>query len=572
MVAIASRRRSHAKGVTHLFTLIGGHISPIVVGAKRAGIRVVDVRHEVNAVFAADAYARLSGIPGVAAVTAGPGVTNTITALKNAQLAQSPVVLFGGATATALKGRGALQDIDQRALVEPHVKRFFQVERVRDLGAAVTDAFALAKRGTPGPVFIEAPVDVLYDEAMIREQYLGKMQKRSFPEKVLAAWLTRHVSTLFADKDAPLPRRDDVAVPAPDGEQVVRAALRLMAAERPLLVIGSQAVVEAAHADAVSHAVLALGIPVYLSGMARGLLGPHHPLHMRHKRREALREADVVVLAGVTCDFRLDYGAHIGRKTFLISANRRMADMMKNRVPDLRVQGDAGAFLVGLARETARDAVRPAWREKLAVRDAMRDREIDVDAAKEAPPVNPIALCQTIESVMADDAIIVVDGGDFVATASYVVHARRPVSWLDPGAFGTLGVGAGFAMGARALSPDREVWILYGDGSVGYSITEFDTFVRHRMPVIAVVGNDACWMQIARDQGELLGDLVGCELARTDYHRVVEGFGAKGLLLDDIANAREVLLEAKSWAKKGVPVLVNVHIGRTDFRKGSLSV
>jgi acetolactate synthase-like protein len=560
------------EGVTHLFTLVGGHISPILVGAKRAGIRVIDVRHEVNAVFAADAFARLSGTPGVAAVTAGPGVTNTITALKNAQMAQSPVVLFGGATATALKGRGALQDIDQRALVSPHVKRFIQVERVRDLGASVTDAFATAKRGTPGPVFIETPVDVLYDEAMIRAQVLAKTKRRSFGERAIAAWLERHVNTLFADKNAPLPPRGDVVMPSPDAEQVVRAALRLMSAERPLLVIGSQAVVEAAHVDAIARAVDALGVPVYLSGMARGLLGADHPLHMRHKRREALEQADVVVLAGVPCDFRLDYGAHIGRKTFLISANRRMADMLKNRVPDLRVRGDAGAFLVALSREVGRDAVRPSFVEALAARDRTRDREIASDAAVAAPPVNPIALCQVIESVMSDDSIIVVDGGDFVATASYVVRARRPLSWLDPGAFGTLGVGAGFAMGARACAPSREVWILFGDGSVGYSIAEFDTFVRHQMPVIAVVGNDACWMQIARDQGPLLGDLTGCELARSDYHRVVEGFGAKGLLIDDLAHAKDVLLEAKEWARRGVPVLVNVHIGKTDFRKGSLSV
>ena len=181
-------------------------------------------------------------------------------------------------------------------------------------------------------------------------------------------------------------------------------------------------------------------------------------------------------------------------------------------------------------------------------------------------------MCQGIEDALIDDSVLVADGGDFVATASYITTPRAPLCWLDPGPFGTLGVGAGFALGAKLCRPDADVWLLYGDGSAGYTIAELDTFVRHGLPVIAVVGNDASWAQIARDQIEILGDDVGTVLARTDYEKVAEGFGAKGLRLDDPARVDEVLAEAKRLAAQGHPVLVNAHIGKTDFRKGSISM
>src|SRR5262245_48396298 len=191
-----------AHGVPRLFTLCGGHISPILSAARARGIRVVDVRDEVTAVFAADATARLSGRPGVAAVTAGPGITNTITALKNAQLAQSPLLLLGGAAPTALQGRGALQDIDQRPLVDPHVKRFIKLRRVRDLGPAVADALALAQSGVPGPVFVECPVDLLYDEAAIRQWYAEAAGKgTAWPDRTLRWYLNRHVQRMFAGRN-----------------------------------------------------------------------------------------------------------------------------------------------------------------------------------------------------------------------------------------------------------------------------------------------------------------------------------------------------------------------------------
>jgi len=564
-----------AHGVQRLFTLCGGHISPILSAAKARGIRVVDVRDEVTAVFAADATARLTGLPGVAAVTAGPGITNTITALKNAQLAQSPVILLGGAAPTALQGRGALQDIDQRPLVEPHVKRFFKMRRVRDLGPTVADAFALARSGVPGPVFIECPVDLLYDEASIRQWYAEAAGKgTSLPERALRWYLNRHAGRMFAGSDdTTLPSVQTTYLPRA-GESATRAATAALArAERPLLVIGSQAVVRAESADALARAVARLDVPAYLSGMARGLLGRDHPLQMRHARRQALREADCVLLAGVPCDFRLDYGRHVRRGATLIAANRSTRDARLNRKPTVTAIGDAGLFIESLAAAApAAEAKRDAWLATLRARDQARESEIDTQAAAVGEFVNPLMFFRALEQEAGDDALFVADGGDFVATASYVLRPRGPLGWLDPGAFGTLGVGAGFAMGAALARPDRAVWIVYGDGACGWGLAEFDSFVRQGIPVIAVVGNDAGWTQIAREQVKMLHDDVATVLARTDYHAVAAAFGAEGILVRSMSEVQPALARARELASRGKPVLVNVWLDKTEFREGSLSM
>ena len=563
-------------GVRFLFTLCGGHISPILVGAKQLGIRVVDVRHEATAVFAADAVARLSGTPGVVAVTAGPGVTNTITALKNAQMAQSPILVLGGATGTVLKGRGALQDIDQMALVAPHVKWATSVSRVRDLVPAVQKALDLARSGVPGPVFVECPLDLLYDEDLVRGMYGAKAsagKTRSLGQRALGAYLRRHVNRLFAGaQDVDISEPVASPVPLPASRELRKAAKILAAARSPVLMVGSQALLETNQVEVLAASVERLGIPVYLSGMARGLLGTNHPLQLRHKRREALRQADLVLLAGVPCDFRLDYGRQIPRQARLVSINRSATEVRKNRRPTFGAVADPGLFLVRLAQLTKVGDSWAGWLSTLRERDEERQREIQHQASATIENLNPIDFLQSIEKVLPDDSVLVVDGGDFVATASYVLSPRGPLSWLDPGAFGTLGVGAGFALGAKLCRPEAEVWLLYGDGSCAYSLAEIDTFVRHQLPVIAVVGNDASWAQIARDQIELLKDDVGTVLLHTDYDVVAEGYGGKGIRLASPAGASAALANARQEAAAGKPVLINAIIGKTDFRKGSISV
>ena len=565
-----------AHGVEFLFTLCGGHISPILKGAKDLGIRVVDVRHEATSVFAADAVARLTGVPGVAAVTAGPGVTNTITAVKNAQLAQSPVVILGGATATMLQGRGALQDIDQLALFKPHVKWATAVKRVRDLAPALRRAFEMAQRGVPGPVFVECPLDVLYDETMIREWYDGATPKgKGLGARILRHYMKHHANRLFAGLDD-LDTEVVAAITAqhPSRSAVSAAAKTLERAERPLLVVGSQALVAAQEAPEVADAIERLGVPVYLSGMARGLLGAAHPLHRRHQRRKALKEADVVMLAGVPSDFRLDYGRHVRAGACLISANRSKTDLRRNRRPDIGTLADAGFFLRALAELVPQGTSQrwQGWQLSLETRDAEREGEIDATASKVGEYINPVRLCRAIDERLPQNSIVIADGGDFVGTASYIVKPRKLLSWLDPGAFGTLGCGAGFALGASLCRPDDEVWILFGDGSVGYALAEFDTFARHDIPVIGVVGNDAGWTQIARDQVKILQDDVGTVLERSDYHEVAAALGGHGVLLQRADQVGVCLDQAQQGAAGGKPVLLNAWLDKTDFREGSLSV
>ncbi|HXU46601.1 MAG TPA: thiamine pyrophosphate-binding protein, partial [Thermoanaerobaculia bacterium] len=494
------------EGVRFLYTLCGGHIAPILVGAKRAGIRVIDVRDEASAVFAADATARLTGVPGVAAVTAGPGVTNALTALKNAQLAEVPLLLIGGATGTLLRGRGALQDIDQLTLLDSAVKWLGSCERVRELAPAVHQGFTIARAAVPGPVFLETPVDLLYGEELVRDWYRAAAGKgRDWKSRLLGTYLGRHADRLFRGAGAKegAPRRP--AVPVPSRARLGRAATLLAKAERPVLVVGSQAVATFGEVPRIAAAVEALGIPVYLAGGARGLLGARHALQLRHKRKEALREADLVILAGQPIDFRLDYGRQIGRGAKLVAMARSTEGYAKNRRPTLTIEGDAGLALLDLAEATG-PAGRTrwgAWLGQLRARDDERERQIDESAAERLPVgVNPLRLCREIDKALPDDSVLVADGGDFIATAAYSIAPRKPLSWLDPGVFGTLGVGGGFALAASLCRPASEVWLLWGDGSCAFSLAEFDTMARHGAPVLAIVGNDASWSQIAREQVE----------------------------------------------------------------------
>jgi acetolactate synthase-1/2/3 large subunit len=565
-------------GVRHLFTLCGGHISPILTGAQARGIRVVDVRDEANAVFAADAVARMTGVIGVAAVTAGPGVANTVTAVKNAQMAQTPLLVFGGATATLLKGRGSLQDIDQLAIMRPITKWATTVKTVPALVPTIERAIAHATEGVPGPVFVEVPVDLLYPEATVRSWYekeAGLGKAKGIGAKALELYIRGHLYRQFR---APVwPELSLPELPQLGGDAALAMAARaLKGATKPVVVVGSQALVGVKDPGRLARALSVLGAPVFLAGTARGLLGKSHELQLRHARGAALKEADVVVVAGFPFDFRLGYGRGINKRATVISANLSAHELRKNRRPEIAIQQHAGDFLVDLAARSGGAAGGAAawapWQAALRQREAARDAEIARQAQPAGELIDPLHFFLRVEEAMSDDAALVVDGGDFVATASYIVRPRAPLSWLDPGVFGTLGVGGGFALGAALVRPGREVWLIWGDGSSAYTLAEFDSFVRHGVAPIAVIGNDASWAQIAREQVEVLGTALGTELRRTDYHKVAEGYGGVGLQLTDPARVDATLAEAKAIARGGRPVCINVHLRKSEFRKGSISI
>ncbi|NJK32825.1 MAG: thiamine pyrophosphate-binding protein, partial [Deltaproteobacteria bacterium] len=344
-------------------------------------------------------------------------------------------------------------------------------------------------------------------------------------------------------------------------------------ANKPVFVIGSQTVLAVPEIESIANALDRLGVPVFLAGGARGLLGHQHPNQYRHKRTQALKQADFVLVAGFPLDFRLNYGQAINRKAKLVTVNLDEAALSKNRRPTVGVHAHPGRFVQQLsARFQAKPERWADWHAELQKAERAREQEIAEQAQAKVEGINPIDFFLQLEPKLADDSVLVVDGGDFVATASYILSPRRPLSWLDPGVFGTLGVGGGFALAAAKVRPDAEVWLIYGDGSSAYSLAEFDTYVRHGLAPIAVVGNDGAWAQIAREQVEMLGDACGTELRRTAYHTVAEGYGGVGLLLEDPAEIEATIDRAKELARAGKPVLINVMIGATDFRKGSISM
>ncbi|XP_037784059.1 2-hydroxyacyl-CoA lyase 2-like [Penaeus monodon] len=574
---VAEVLKSH--GIRYIFTLPGGHISPILVASEKLGIRIVDTRHEVSTVFAADAVARMSGTVGVAAVTAGPGLTNTVTAVKNAQMAESPVLLIGGAAASILKGRGALQDIDQMSLFKPLCKYCATVTSVRDIVPVVRRALQEAQSGTPGPVFIEFPIDVLYPYHMVAKEIGVKGEGKSFMQKIVNWYLGNYLDNLFAgawDPQDTKPLR--VNIPFANHDLVQQCVSIVSKAKKPVIVLGSQATLPPTPAEDLQRSLKTLGIPCFLGGMSRGLLGQKSDIQMRQRRRDALKEADVIILAGAVCDFRLSYGRTLGRKAKIIAVNRNKEQLYKNAdmfwKPAVAVLGDVGTFMRDLAAGLTGYNCDPEWISTLRERDEAK--EITNKKMSEEIPemhLNPMKVFMELEELLPSDAILVADGGDFVATAAYILRPRGPLMWLDPGAFGTLGVGGGFALGAKLCRPESQVWIIYGDGSLGYSLSEFDTYTRHKTPVIALVGNDAGWTQIAREQVPMFGSSVACTLAYCDYHKAAEGLGAKGVLIGSKDNVTEKLKEVQEiYEKEGASVLANVLIGKTKFREGSISV
>lgn len=558
------------KNISSIFTLCGGHISPILVGCEKENIDIIQVRDEVSAVFAADAVSRLTDSIGVAIVTAGPGVTNTVTAIKNAQMAQSPVLLIGGAAATLLKGRGSLQDIDQISLLKTYVKSAVSVKKTRDVIPTLANAINTAISGVPGPVFVELPIDLLYPEEDIRNEFMNQLPKSGFFGKIAQWYVNRHLNDLFSSKKSSI-KVNPVKAFKLDQHKIDKAALSIVKAKKPVFLLGNQVTQNKEFLSMCLKSLDKLSAPVYTSGMARGCFNSSDKYFFRHNRKHALKNADVVVTLGVPLDFRLGYGFSVNKDATLISINKSKEDLNKNRKPDIAIHADPTRIMHEIGKIINPPSCQE-WIKELSVLEESREKEIQQFSETKTDFVNPVYLCKTIDKLIDENSILVADGGDFVGTASYTVRPRAALGWLDPGPFGTLGVGGGFAIGAKSSFPEKEVWVFYGDGASAYSLAEFDTLCRHKLPVIAIIGNDASWQQIAREQKQMLGSNIGTELAYNAYEKVAEGYGGKGYYVDNQESLFETLKLAKEDAKLGYPVLVNVKLSKSDFRKGSISV
>jgi acetolactate synthase I/II/III large subunit len=503
------------EGVDTVFTLSGLHIAPIYVGLVEEGIRIVDTRHEQAAAHAADAWARLSRGMGVAIVTAGPGVTDAVTGVANAWAANSPLLLIGGAAPTFNQGRGSLQEMPQTQLFQGITKWSDRVPSPELLPSYLAKAFRVARSGRPGPVFLEIPWDVLSNGA----------------DAAIADGMTHYRTEARSPGD---PHR-------------VEAALALLAeAERPVILGGSSIWWDDASL-ALDQLARRTGIPVYLNGMGRGCLPPDRAEFFQHTRKEALGEADVVLLVGTPLDFRVGYGSEptFAAGVKVIQVDIDAAEIGRNRPIDVGIVGDSRSVLVQLEAGSKAIPGATAWRQKLRESESRKLARQAAFEGSDQRPIHHFRLGKEIDAAArrAGDVTFVADGGNVVAVAAKSIQLQRPGRWLDPGPLGCLGVGAPFALAARLHAPERPVVVIQGDGSFGLNGFDFETAVRFKLPMVVVVGNDAAWGQILIPQRSMYGEdkSPATRLAPTRYDRVVEAFGGKGEHVDDPADLAPAL-------------------------------
>jgi thiamine pyrophosphate-dependent acetolactate synthase large subunit-like protein len=521
-------RRLKAHGVTKLFTLSGGHIFPIYDGCREEGIDIVDVRHEQTAAFAAEGWAKVTRTPGVAALTAGPGVTNGLSAIASAQSNCSPMLVLGGRAPALRWGRGSLQEIDHVPFVAPLTKLAATPDATDEIPGLVDDALRVAMTPHTGPTFLDFPMDHVFSEA----------EEPASDAELLAPHLGRGAG----------------------GDAIERAAAVLAGAERPVVMAGTN--LYWGHGEAaLRELVQERGIPVFLNGQARGCVPADHELFFSRARGAALTNADVALVVGVPMDFRLGFGEAFGPETELIVID--VAEPLRDHPRPIAAElyGALPATLDAL-RVAAASAGRAGGPDTHAWLEQLRGVEQEKHAAEaaelndERAPLHPMRVYKGLAEVIDKSAIVVCDGGDFVSYAGRVVDSYEPGCWLDPGPYGCLGTGPGYALAAKLAQPERQVVLLLGDGAFGFSGMEFDTLARHGVHVVGVMGNNGIWALEKHPMEFLYGYSVAAELRPgTRYDEVVAALGGQGELVERPDQLRGALERAFS---AGVPALVNV--------------
>jgi acetolactate synthase-1/2/3 large subunit len=512
-------RRLKARGVRTLFTLTGGHLFPVYDGCKQEGIAVVDVRHESSAAFAAEGWAKVTREPGVCALTAGPGVTNGISAMTSALQNRSPMLVLGGRAPAWRWGQGSLQEIDHLPFVRPVTKFAATAGSTAEIPALVDDALDAAQRPHSGPAFVDLPMDYVFSEGEAPEA----------PE--------------------PAPHR----LTEVEGAALERAAALLRDAERPVVMAGNG--LDGARGEhALRELAERVGVPVFLNGLARGCLPADHDLFFARARSTALKGADVALVIGVPMDFRLGFGGAFGEETELIVLDGAEPERDHPRRVAAELYGDVVAALQALAR--AGGGGTGAWVEHLRGVEREKRAAEEADASDDRAPLHPMRLYRELAAVLDRDAILIGDGGDFVSYAGRVVDTYEPGCWLDPGPFGCLGCGPGYALAAKLAHPERQVVLLLGDGAFGFAGMEFDALARHGVDVVAVIGNNGIWALEKHPMEFLYGYSMVADLRpETRYDRVAEALGCHGELVRSPGELRPAL--ERSFGA-GRPAVVNV--------------
>ncbi len=521
---IAQRLRAH--GVTKLFTLSGGHLFSIYDGCRAEGIELIDVRHEQSAAFAAEGWAKVTRTVGVCALTAGPGVTNGISAIASAAQNHSPLLVLGGRAPQFRWGQGSLQELDHLPFVRPLTKLAATAQETSEIPGLVDEAFRAALAARSGPAFLDFPLDVVFGEA-------------ESPALV----------------SPPAPRRA-----AADAREIERAAALLRDAERPAIMAGT-GLYWGHGEDALRTLAEQLRIPVFLNGLARGCVAADHELFFSRARSTGLGGADVALVIGVPLDFRLGFGAAFSPEAEIIAIDVAEPERDHPRTVAAELYGSLTGTLEGLqagAGVPTEDvgAERERWLESLwADEDERRAAEIPEREDPRAP-LHPMRVYAELAEVLDRDAIVVGDGGDFVSYAGRVVDSYLPGCWLDPGPFGCLGSGPGYAIAAKLARPDKQVVLLLGDGAFGFAAMEFDTMARHGIPVVAVIGNNGIWGLEKHPMELLYGYSVAADLRPgTRYDEIVRALDCHGELVSEPEQLRPALERALG---SGRPALVNV--------------
>lgn len=574
-------------GVKHIFTLCGGHISPILKASYGHGLRVVDFRDERNAAFAAMGTSVMTGIPGVVAVTAGPGLTNAFTAIKTAMHAQVPLVVLGGAAPTFLKGRGSLQDTEQIGYMRggKAVKMARTVKKMCDIPDAIVEAFSTAQSGVPGPVFLEFPMDILYGPDVKSDDFSSEEYKKGILKScgkgplgfLKRRYVERTFRKMWREPTANTRPTSWISRPQLQQKNLVSALKLINLSAKPVLLVGSQ-IIWSEKRRQTGKILETLSLPVFLSGLARGALPPNSQISFRHSRELALKEADLVILAGVAPDFRLKYGESVNKKAVVlrIDLDPNYLDNNLRRFEEVSVKSDVGVALERLSVLRS-DLLPPrisSWIATLQKAEKAKIAVIEERSKISTFAVNPLNVFLEINKFIKGNTIIVVDGGDFVGIAAKVLQPTGLGKWIDAGPFGTLGAGAGFAIAAKLANPDSEIVVIFGDGAFGYSAIEFDTIAKFKIPILSVIGNDGAWGQIKRSDESVYGkgNSVATQIGYRRYDLLVEAIGAYSEYVENPEELSEAILRSFSVMRAGRPVVLNIKIGETDFRRGSVAM
>jgi acetolactate synthase I/II/III large subunit len=534
------------EGTDIIFTLCGGHIIDIYDGCLDEGLKIVDVHHEQVAAHAADGYARITGKPGCAVVTAGPGTTDAITGVANAFRAESPMLLIGGQGALSQHKMGSLQDLPHVDILRPITKfaaSVLSTERIADM---ISMAFRECYHGAPGPSYLEMPRDILdakVDVAKVRMPKPGQYR----------------ASTKSIGDPADIERLADI----------------LVHAKKPCVLLGTQ-VWTCRGTEAAIDFVKTLNIPAFMNGAGRGTLPPGHPHHFQLTRRYAFDKADVIIIVGTPFDFRMGYGRRLREDATVVQIDMDYRTVGKNRDISLGLVGDVGAILATVAQAVSGRVdtgvhERKPWLEELRAEEERLDNDRRPRLTSDARPIHPLRLCYEINEFLREDSVYIGDGGDIVTFSGGVVQPKSPGHWMDPGPLGTLGVGVAFAMASKLVQPEQEVVCLFGDGAFPLTGWDFETMVRFNLPFVGIVGNNSAWNQIRFGQiakyGRQRGE-IGNKLGDVPFDQFATMLGGYG---EEVRAPHGIQPALQRARESGKPSLINVWIDPEAYAPGTMN-